>query len=75
MVLGRSVVLRFFAFLHGYRAFDHLVKDFLNNYMDAASKAFDYEAANAIFGENVRGTGPHLPERNHAPLAVRARHH
>ncbi len=38
-----ELVLRFFAFFHGYKTFDHSVVDFLNDYMQEATKAFDYE--------------------------------
>lgn len=44
-------VLRFFAFLHRYKQFEHSVVDFLNNYMDNASKSFDYIARGKIFSK------------------------
>jgi hypothetical protein len=34
--------LRFFAFLHRYKTFEHSVVGFLNDYMATASKSFDY---------------------------------
>jgi hypothetical protein len=42
-------VLRFFAFLNGYRTFEHSVVGFLNDYMAAASKSFDYEKGEKEF--------------------------
>lgn len=36
-------VLRFFAYRDGYKKFEHLVAEFLNQYMEKASKSFDYE--------------------------------
>ena len=42
-------VLRFFAFLNDYRNFDHSVVDFLNNYMAASKKRFDYDRGEKIF--------------------------
>ena len=42
-------VLRFFAFLHNYKKFEHSVLDFLNNYMKDASKSFNYASGEKIF--------------------------
>lgn len=42
-------VLRFFAFLNSYSAFEHSVVDFLNDYMESASHLFDYEQGELIF--------------------------
>ncbi|CAG0933209.1 hypothetical protein PLCT1_02276 [Planctomycetaceae bacterium] len=42
-------VLRFFAFLHGYKSFVHSVVDFLNDYMAEATKAFSYREGEALF--------------------------
>jgi len=42
-------VLRFFAFLNGYRTFEHSVAGFLNNYMETASKKFDYYKNEKVF--------------------------
>lgn len=36
-------VLRFFAFLNNYQNFDHSVVDFLNKYMAATTKRYDYD--------------------------------
>ena len=47
-------VLRFFAFLHRYKAFEHSVVEFLNTYMGDAAKAFDYTAAESIFTKTFR---------------------
>jgi uncharacterized protein with ParB-like and HNH nuclease domain len=38
-----ELVLRYFAFYHRYKEFDHSVIDFLNNYMRDASVSFNYE--------------------------------
>ena len=35
-------VLRFFSFLNSYKMFEHSVVGFLNDYMAAATKSFDY---------------------------------
>jgi len=42
-------VLRFFAFLHGYKQFEHSVVDFLNDYMAAATNVFDFAAGEREF--------------------------
>jgi len=42
-------VLRFFAFLHCYRTFEHSVRGFLNDYMGAASKSFDFADGERTF--------------------------
>ena len=51
-------VLRFFAFLDGYREFDHSVVDFLNDYMAKATSTFAYsrhsELFSRTFGQLVR---------------------
>jgi hypothetical protein len=41
--------LRFFAFLHNYKKFDHSVVDFLNSYMKSATASFDFAAAEQVF--------------------------
>ncbi len=41
--------LRFFAFLHNYKKFDHSVVDFLNSYMKSAAASFDFAAAEKLF--------------------------
>lgn len=47
-------VLRFFAFLNDYQSFEHSVVDFLNKYMHAASKKFDYNHGEKVFRETFR---------------------
>jgi Protein of unknown function DUF262 len=42
-------VLRFFAYLHNYKHFEHNVTDFLNEYMQSATKMFDYSENSAVF--------------------------
>ncbi|MDZ4656749.1 MAG: DUF262 domain-containing protein [Bythopirellula sp.] len=44
-------VLRFYAYLHRYKSFDHLVGEFLNKYMEAASKNFNFVEGREIFEE------------------------
>jgi Protein of unknown function DUF262 len=44
-------VLRFFAYLDSYRTFDHSVTDFLNTYMEKATKSFHYEQNRKVFHE------------------------
>lgn len=48
---AEECVLRFFAFLERYKLFVHSVTDFLNDYMDSASKKFDYKKNELIFRE------------------------
>lgn len=54
-------VLRFFAYLHEYKQFDHIVKAFLNSYMERASKRFDYEANGKLFATVCRTLEPVFP--------------
>ena len=58
---GEECVLRFFAFLHSYKQFDHSVTAFLNRYMDEASKQFDYVAGEKIFVNTFRELARVLP--------------
>lgn len=44
-----ELVLRFFAFLHSYKRFEHSVIGFLNDYMAGASSSFDYSTNEALF--------------------------
>lgn len=44
-------VLRFFAFFHDYKNFDHSVVEFLNSYMSKASKNFDYTLNEVLFNK------------------------
>jgi hypothetical protein len=46
-----ELVLRFFAFYHNYKSFDHSVIDFLNDYMDAASQQSDFADDERLFKE------------------------
>jgi hypothetical protein len=55
-------VLRFFAFLNNYNNFDHSVVDFLNQYMAASTKKFDYEAGRAIFDKTFNRLSEALPQ-------------
>lgn len=50
----QEFVLRFFAFLNNYQNFEHSVVDFLNGYMAAASKNFNYRQAEDVFRETFR---------------------
>ena len=54
-------VLRFFAFLNRYKAFVHSVKDFLNDYMKAASKSFDYTEGENLFKQTFLQLASVLP--------------
>ncbi len=44
-----EMVLRFFAYLNNYENFDHSVVEFLNDYMEASSKRFNYEKGEKTF--------------------------
>ena len=55
-------VLRFFAFLHGYKKFEHSVVGFLNEYMREASQSFDYTKNETIFRETMGLLHKTLPE-------------
>lgn len=44
-----EMVLRFFAYLNNYENFEHSVVDFLNEYMESASKRFQFEQGEKIF--------------------------
>jgi hypothetical protein len=46
---AEECVLRFFAYLHQYKSFEHSVTEFLNEYMEKASKQFDFDDGEAIF--------------------------
>ncbi len=54
-------VLRFFAYLHCYKQFDHSVKDFLNSYMEKSSKSFDYSSNTQVFHEVFTRLAAALP--------------
>lgn len=51
---AEECVLRFFAFLNRYKTFEHNVTEFLNSYMESASKKFDYVAGEAIFSKTFK---------------------
>lgn len=46
---AEECVLRFFAFKNRYRKFEHSVNDFLNEFMDSATKGFDYHLESEHF--------------------------
>lgn len=48
-----ELVLRFFAYLHKYKSFDHSVTDFLNEFMKEASEKFDYKKNRDIFEKTM----------------------
>jgi hypothetical protein len=54
-------VLRFFAFFHGYQTFVHSVVEFLNDYMDGASKVFDYASGEQRFTATMTRLAKALP--------------
>ncbi|MBZ0111193.1 MAG: DUF262 domain-containing protein [Thermoanaerobaculia bacterium] len=54
-------VLRFFAYLHRYKDFVHSVVDFLNDFMAAATKRFDFQAGEAIFERTFSELARALP--------------
>ena len=71
--LREELVLRAFAYLYDINSFDHSVKDFLNNYMEKASKRFDYKKKEKAFREVFRLLNDALPNgiskgRNNTPL-------
>jgi hypothetical protein len=55
-------VLRFFAYLHRYRRFDHSVVEFLNDYMKEASASFDYDANEKLFLGTFQQLAKALPQ-------------
>jgi len=61
-------VLRFFAFLHRYKKFDHSVVDFLNDYMAESSKRFEYPKNELVFQKTFSALSacfPHGIHRRH----------
>lgn len=54
-------VLRFFAYRDGYKNFEHLVVEFLNRYMEKASKGFEYEKNREEFAEVFGALAHALP--------------
>ncbi|MCM3289676.1 DUF262 domain-containing protein [Paenibacillus sp. MER 180] len=68
-----ELVLRFFAYLNNYEEFDHSVVDFLNNYMKASIKQFEYEQNEELFKKVFQSLSVALPEgitrgRNTTPV-------
>ena len=59
---NEECILRFFAFLHSYKSFDHSVVGFLNDYMKSANKYFDYDAGRSIFKDTFRQLAKLFPE-------------
>jgi Protein of unknown function DUF262 len=59
---AEECVLRFFAYLHRYTKFEHSVTDFLNRYMEGASKQFDYAEADAIFTKTFNAIARIFPQ-------------
>lgn len=59
---AEECVLRFFAYLHKYKQFEHSVTEFLNKYMEVASKEFDYDSADAIFTKTFKEIARVFPE-------------
>jgi len=55
-------VLRFLAYLDRYKTFDHSVIDFLNTFMEDASRNFDYEKKNRIFEGTFTALQDALPD-------------
>jgi len=54
-------VLRFFAFLHSYKTFDHSVVEFLNNYMKDATAGFDHDSGRKLFTTTFQGLAKVFP--------------
>lgn len=48
-----ELVLRFFAYLNDYQNFDHLVKDFLNNYMEKSRHSIISKSDCALFHQTM----------------------
>ncbi len=59
---AEECVLRFFAFLERYQCFDHSVTEFLNKYMEDASKKFDYEHLEPEFRKVFRQLAKAFPD-------------
>lgn len=55
-------VLRFFAFLNGYKKFEHSVVDFLNEYMKSASSSFNYQSGEEVFEATFAALRRALPK-------------
>lgn len=57
-----EMLLRFFAFLNNYQAFDHSVVGFLNDYMRSATDGFDYGRNVKIFENTFSQLREALPD-------------
>jgi hypothetical protein len=55
-------VLRFFAFLNSYKTFDHSVAGFLNDYMAASTKSFDFARNEKIFNRTFAELAKLFPQ-------------
>jgi hypothetical protein len=55
-------VLRFFAYTYAYQDFEHIVKDFLNAYMERSSKSFQYAEGQKLFKRVFRELALVLPD-------------
>jgi hypothetical protein len=53
--------LRFFAYTYAYQNFDHIVKDFLNAYMEQSSKKFQYAENKKLFKRVFKNLAAALP--------------
>jgi hypothetical protein len=59
---AEECVLRFFAFLHNYKSFDHNVTEFLSEYMKTATKQFDYLQGSAVFSKTFKEIARLFPD-------------
>lgn len=59
---AEECVLRFFAYMHRYKQFEHSVTEFLNRYMEDASKKFDYAEGDAIFKKTFKAIARIFPQ-------------
>lgn len=58
----QEFVLKFFAYLNNHRGFTHSVVDFLNDYMQGATKNFSYDKGEAIFKKTFAELARILPD-------------
>lgn len=69
-----ELILRFFAYLNNYKKFDHSVVDFLNEYMESASSAFNYkqgrEIFNAVFSAIRKALPGGIVKRGTTPIVL-----
>lgn len=59
---AEECVLRFFAFHARYKEFDHNVTEFLNKYMESASKDFDYHDGEMVFDRTFKELARTFPD-------------